>query len=578
MRRNRWILAIFATGTALAIGCCAFTYWLSTQKFACPRWALDCSVSDFVRRIAGSLNQVQGIVGAVFTVSIAMMAHATYQLAETTLWPALTSTAFSLCDIDNYVALTRGSLTASPMALSRARGVGQVTVLLAVTLIGMLRFADSVIVGYAYSLTNVTTTFKSNYTSGGGLGLTFDGFQSNPPGMLPGAAGAAASIYTSWASGLSSEPLPDLRQFVIDRANLSAVGNFSAFAVEAYTDITCSPWPIEIARETKDKLYVEANMSQDALEVRQQPMLTLWVDRWRNVSAARAVTTIMFAAINGTIEGGFKNGPTDAMRELGYTNGVSSVACDVDVGLRDGTVCTHSDPASCPPPKMILSELETIGPPQCDGKDKNMYCISVWLAAAVNTYGVSIYGTQPMFSPPFRSGDIRQPRQLLNTTTPLPLAWTSTASSGTSYDWTQETLKNFVQVGSGALAMTITRHFLKDSGDLESTLVMSRLKTSRSLLMFLSPGLVMASLVVVAVMSKVMYKATNVPDVRSGATSEIILGSQSNDIRKYVGMVRASAMSRGAFSRLRVRYGIVAEGTEGLAHTKHVAAFPKREK
>ena len=535
-------------------------------------------MSDFVKKIARSLNQVQGIVGAVFTAAVAMMAHAAYQLAETTLWPALTSTAFSLCDIDNYVASTRGTLTASPWALSRARGVGQITVLLVVTLVSMLRFADSVIVGYAYSLTNVTTTFKSNYTSGGGLGLTYDGFQSNPPGMLPGAAGAAASTYTSFASGLSSEPLPDLRQYVIDRANLSVVGNFSAFAVEAYTDITCSPWPIEIAQETKDKMYVEANMSRDALEVRQQPMLTLWVDRWKNVSAARAVTTIMFAAINGTIEGGFKNGPTDLMQELDYTNGVSSVACDVDVELKDSTVCTHTDPTLCPPPKMILSELKTIGPPPCDGEGKNMYCISVWLAAAVNTYGVSIFGTQPMFSPPFRAGDIRQPRQLLNTTTPLPLAWTSTAGPDTSYDWTQETLKNFVKVGSGALGMTITRHFLKDSGDLESTLVVPRLKTSRIFLMFLSPSLVMASLAVVAVMSKLMHRATNVPEVRSGATSDIIVSSQSNDIRKYVGMVRTNAMSRGAFSRLRVRYGIVAEGTEGLAHTKHVTALPKRKK
>ncbi|KIW30720.1 uncharacterized protein PV07_02426 [Cladophialophora immunda] len=567
---NPLIPIVFAIGTAFAVGCFAFTHWLGTQKFVCPDWALDCSVSEFLAKVVAHLGQVQGIITAVYTASVAMMAYATFQVAETTLWPALTKRTFSLCDMDQYLALTRGSLAASPRALWHARGaLGPAAVLLTVTVIALLQLASSIFVGHAYSTTNVTTTYYSNHSDGGGMGLPFDGFQMNPPGMLPGAVGDAVSIYTSWANGLSSEPMPDQRNFIIDRANLSAVGAFSAYAIESHTTISCSAVPINITSEYSDIFTVKANMSATDLWIRQQPQLSLWVDRWRNLSDTRAVTTMMFAAINGTIEGGHKNGPTEVMLELGYIEGVSSLACDIDVELKDSVVCTWKDQSKCPPPSMTLSKLETLGQP-CSG------CISVWLAAAVEVYGVSIYGTQPMFYPTFTDPGVLAPAQLGNLTATLPVAWTSVSTSPTSYAWPQKVLRNFVEVGSGAIAMTIMRHFPNESGILESQLPMLRLQARRSWLLFLPPALVLVSVLLVAALSGVMHADANLAHVRLGTTSEIVLNSQTEDIKSVVNDARKSATTRDALSRLRVRYGIVAEGGAGLARRDHVTSFQNR--
>ncbi|EXJ66497.1 uncharacterized protein A1O5_10166 [Cladophialophora psammophila CBS 110553] len=560
------ISIVFSIGTAFAIGCFAFTHWLGTQKFVCPDWALDCSVSEFVAKVVAHLGQVQGLITAVYTASVAMMAYATFQVAETTLWPALTAKTFLLDDIDLYLALTRGSLTASPWALWHARGLGPVAVLLTVTFIALLQLTSSIFVGHVYSTTNVTTTYYSNHSAGGGMGLAFDGFQMNPPGMLPGAAGDAVSIYTSWANGLSSEPMPDQRNFIIDRANLSAVGAFSAYAIETHTNISCSASPINITSEYSDMFTVQVNMSATDLWVRQQPQLSLWVDRWRNLGDTRAVTTMVFAAINGTIEGGHKNGPTEAMLELGYIEGVSSLACDIDVELKDSVVCTWEDQSKCPAPSMTLSKLETLGQP-CSG------CISVWLAAAVEVYGVSIYGTQPMFYPTFTDPGVLAPKQLGNLTATLPVAWTSVSTNPTSYNWPKEVLRNFVEIGSGALAMTIMRHFPNESGILESKLPMLRLDASRSWLLFVPPALVLASVVLVAALSGFMHAEANLANVRMGTTSEIVINSQTEDIRSVVNEARKSSTARDELSKLRVRYGTVAEGGAGLARRDHVTSF-----
>ncbi|OAP64051.1 hypothetical protein AYL99_00023 [Fonsecaea erecta] len=563
---NPTIPIVFGIGAAFAVGCFAFTHWLGTQKFICPEWALDCSVSEFLAEVVAHLGQVQGIITAVYTASVAMMAYATFQVAETTLWPALTQKTFSMSDMDHYLALTRGSLTASPRALWHARGLGPLAVLFTATVIALLQLANSIFVGHAYSTTNVTTTYYSNHSDGGGMGLPFDGFQMNPPGLLPGAAGDAVSVYTSWANGLSSEPMPDQRNFIIDRANLSRVGAFSAYAIEKHTIISCSATPINITSEYADMFTVQANMSATDLWIRQQPQLSLWVDRWRNLSDTRAVTTMVFVAINGTIEGGYKNGPTEVMLELGYVEGVSSLACDIDVELQDSVVCTWKDQSKCPPPSMTLSKLESLAQP-CAG------CISVWLAAAVEVYGVSIYGTQPMFYPTFTDPGVLAPAQLGNLTAALPVAWTSVSTSPTSYNWSQKMLRNFIEVGSGAMAITIMRHFPNESGILESRLPMLRLDASRSWLLFLPPALVLVSIVLVAGLSGFMHAEANLAHVRRGTTSEIVVNSQTEDIKSVVNEARKSATTRDALSRLRVRYGVVAEGSAGLARGDRVTPF-----
>lgn len=557
-------------GLSLACGCFGFTEWLSRQIFVCPDWALDCTVSDFVHKIVTHLGQVQGIVTAVYAVAIAMMSHTAYQIAETTIWPALTATTLSMRDIDRYLSLTRGSLAASPQALWHARGSSSVAIVLStVTVIAVLQLTSSIIVGHAYSVTNVTTIYHSNHSTGGGIGLAFDGYQMNPPGTLPGAAADALSIYTSWANGISAEPMPDQRSFIIDRANLSVVGDFSAYAIQSHMNITCSSSPIRIVEEYSDIFTVNATMSDIPLEIRQQPMLALWVDQWTGLSNTRAITTLIFAAVNGTIEGGFKNGPSDTMSDLGYVQGISSLACDVDVELTDSIICTWKDETKCPEPSTTLSELATLGQP-CEG------CISVWLAAAIEVYGVSVYGTLPMFQPTLPNSGVLVPEQLGNFSHNLPTAWTST-SSNASQAWSQDVLRNFIDVGSGALATTIMRHFPNTTGTLESRLKMSRLETGRSWLLLFPPGFVLVTVVLVTVVSEIMYSASNLAHVRFGTIGEILFNSQTDDIAAVVDKARKSPEGGGGdggrLETLRVRYGVTSDGFPGLAHKNNVSQF-----
>lgn len=325
---NPLTFSTLLAGTLIAGSCFGFTCWLSKQVFQCPAWALRCSLSDNVQLFANHLNQVQGVVGAIFSLAIAMMAYATCQLAETTLWPALAKNSFSLSNIDYYLATTRGSLSAAPVALIRAREIGHISVLLIVTLTGVLQLANSVVVGHAYSLSNMTTTYYSNHSSGGGIGVGFS--QTNPPGLLSGAVGEAVSTYNSWSNELSAEPLPDYRQYIFDRANLSNVGNFSAKAILADMSVDCFPQPINITAIESDLFWVSvAQPSWNDVLLRIQPKLTVWVDRAGDTSNTSAIVRVMFLAMGGTLENGYQN---DA--EIGYES-VSSLACNVSVELQD---------------------------------------------------------------------------------------------------------------------------------------------------------------------------------------------------------------------------------------------------
>ncbi|KAK5117479.1 hypothetical protein LTR85_008864 [Meristemomyces frigidus] len=557
---NPVILVALTLGTCGTLGCFAFTFWLSQQLFNCPDWALYCSVSERVRWMSQHLNQVQGVLSTVFGVFMSMVAYAAYQIAETTIWPALTRRTFTLRDIDRYLATSRGAYTSSPAALWHARGGYHVSVLVIVTLTALLLEANSVIVGHAFSLVRVPTTFYSNHTAGGGTGFGFT--QLNPPGMLPGAIGNAFPVYNAWANGLSSEPMPDQRHYIVDRSNLTHIGNFSVHAVEAQKQINCSSMPINITQDVQDAEYADAyfyvatSLGED-VQLRLQGQMTLWVDQWEKLDNSSATTRIVFAAINGSIEGGADNQATDTMLEYGYT-GISSLACDVRISLADSTLRVPQNQSGNS--NATLSSLATL-----NGDDT--YRDAVWLAAVLTTFGVSVYGCQPMFSPGTALG---------NETLALPIAYTSWAATTTPVAWTKATLTNFIEVGSGALGMVFTRSWEKSTETLVSTQKTQRLHPTRPYFLLIPLALVLGSVLLQALVSTLMYRSSDVAVTRLGSTSEIIVSGETNDMKAAVEEARKGSHPSDELVHLRVRYGMVAEGYDGLARKERLTSFPKK--
>lgn len=117
------------------------------------------------------------------------------------------------------------------------------------------------------------------------------------------------------------------------------------------------------------------------------------------------------------------------------------------------------------------------------------------------------------------------------------------------------------------------RHFPIDSSILESTLLVQRLDPGRTWILLMPPALTLGSVLVVGLLSFFMYRASRIPTVRLGTTSEVVISSQTKDINAIVREARTSSSSTPMLSRLKVRYGIVAEGFDGLARKEGVVPF-----
>jgi hypothetical protein len=252
----------------------------------------------------------------------------------------------------------------------------------------------------------VPTRLLSNHTTEAGIGFPFN--QTNPPGPMPEAIGYAYNLYSAWSFGQSSEPLPELRKFILDRSNLSSIGKFSVKAVETRKTVNCSAHPIEVIGDLQtDKtgsfnmFYNVATSSMGNVQLRAQTQLTLWVDQITGLSDSRAVTRVMFAALGGDIEGGHENALYDRLKHFCvdscYTPGIkccssiSSLACDIDIELFDGLACTN--PSECDNVNTTLTSMETLRTPWQPWA-RYTWEIAAYMAAAPTVFGLSVYGRQ----------------------------------------------------------------------------------------------------------------------------------------------------------------------------------------
>ncbi|CZT25538.1 uncharacterized protein RCC_11271 [Ramularia collo-cygni] len=572
---NVTIPLAFFIGTGGAIACFCFTYWLSNQIFDCPDWALDCSVSSFVTTLHDEIALVQGITSTIYGICMSCMAYATYQLAETTIWPTLTQRTFDLDTIDRYLSTTRGSIASAPLAVLHSRRFNKLAVLLAVTILSLLLKADATVVGYAFNIGTVPTTLTSSQKTQGGIGLAFR--QMNPPPSLPGAVTVAITNYQTWAYNQVEEPMWQQREFMIDRRQLLALGNFTAKAVKVDMKQNCSAWRTDLSGELHrvngDKQWkVATNMdkfSDSSVSLRLHSELTVWVDHYRKNGDASATTRLVFAAINGDIEGGYLNIPPSESEM--YTDGVeaiSTLACDVNVQLVDSSVCTYPTPDLCPSwnQDKPLSDLTNLKSPGRMGPIGH-WQTAVWLGAMASLVGISVSGAQPLFE----AGPALSSQNNIT----LPIPWTSDVSQRPypAYSWTHSQLNAFVNTSAGALTTAITKRWESDPITIQSSKLLNRMQTSRSYLMLLPVAMTLASLAAMLVLTKTMHRSCKVDVIRLGNTTEMIDSTQSLDMADVVEQARKSLDTRKALSKVRVRYGFLAQGGIGLAETTKVTAL-----
>ena len=559
------IIIALSLGTAGAAACLGFTYWLSKQVYDCPEWSLYCEVSQNGKWMYERLGQVQGFVSALYGFFIAMLAYVGHRLAETSLWPAMTKRSFRMTDIDYFLEAARGSLPSVPFAIWHAftGGIYYLIVVLVVGSLPVLLLFTSIFVGHAYTLVRVPTLYFSNHTIGAGTGFAY----SPPPQSAPAAVGQANAIYQSWSNAMSVEPMIEQRNFVLDRINISSIGDTSIKAIEVKINKNCSGFPINVDDYGDGVIVVNTTMYGE-LGVRMQPQLALWVDNYWNLSNTRAVTRLVFAALNGTIEGGHPNAPTKDMTSTNY-NGISSLAYDVDVDIVDSEFCM----GGCAANLATLSSLETLSAPDAavwSPPPRVLWGVSVWLAAVTTTYGVSVSETQPLFD----KGPI-----LNNTNFSLPVPYTTSTSTSGSPVWSQANLSNFINVASGALGISMTRNWqLNITGNVtvESYLDMPRLATQRTYVLIAPICLSLGAIVVLAITSALLYRSANVSEVRMGKSAELTISTQSTEIRLIVEEVRKGFKPMSALERMPLRYGIVADGHDGLGAKGKVRTFPLR--
>jgi hypothetical protein len=441
----------------------------------------------------------------VHGIGLAFLAVIAKSLAEAAIWPTLARRPYRLEYIDTHLHAIRGSVPSIFRALVHTRDQFAFVTLACIAVVAVLSQLDRVLMGQAFAIHNGTTTYKSGYHSGGGIGLPI--FQAQHNGHIPGPATYASSYYTSWSNNLSTEPLPELRDFIVDRYNLSAIGgDFTISGLKAEKTISCSSRPLTILGESEGVFNATASDTSSSVTLRIQSRLSCWMDAREFQSPTSTVVTLIFAAINGTIEGGASTQPTDTMIEDNYTE-ISSVACTVAVNLVQATVALGSDS-----PNVIANVSSTsnvVGPQTHEPLNKKgggLGEVAAWLGGSVAALGASVYGAQPMFQ---AQG---QPNQTL-----LPTTYTTTElslSPSDNNDWTLATIEQFINVSSGALALAISKQWATETTTVYSNLPVPSLSTGRSYLL-LAPAAVMVVLILtLLVLDGCIHRITRTPRMR----------------------------------------------------------------
>ncbi|KAK0612094.1 hypothetical protein B0T14DRAFT_440465 [Immersiella caudata] len=553
------LLAAFGAGAIFVIVAIVYTSTLGRKVLDCTSWATSCDKAD--GWTIENLGTVQGIITLIYFIGVASLAFVALAMCEAAIWPLLTRQSFSIGQLEAFLSVTRGSVLSVPVAALSVRRVATGLVLLAAVAAMLIPLASAPLVGFAYTPTWEPMNLESNYSSAGRITEMYA--QTAPPTSV--IAGVLAE-YHSWSMDPSSEPLPEYRDWYVDRETLGQRGGFSANAVKLDTTITCAPfrtqqlqrdgmlWNAFVTKmnRTNSNNAVAGNKNSSAeVWVRGFPQLTLWADDFTFLSPTRTRTTLVFAALNGTIDKGLWSPfvhPDIA--------GVSAIACDIDITALDSVLTIGQPPSVDPLPTLSsLSNIRLSAAPNNTAINE----LLLWFTIAPLLTAPSVDGAQPLFSN--------------STTTVRPIAFTgSSPLPDTTNTWTTDGITTFIRIAIGALAQTTSSPYLAspDGAPTQITLTTStpvkKLSPSRALLLIILPVLLLAIAAAVATWSFLVHKREGIPVMRMMGLAEVLKSAQTRNLRDQAATDAAKTYLPSELgAKVRVRFGVDKDGMAGLA-------------
>ncbi|KAF2636557.1 hypothetical protein P280DRAFT_522190 [Massarina eburnea CBS 473.64] len=257
---NWFIILAFLGGLICTISVFFYIWWISGQRYNCPDWAQNCTVERSILYYRHNSTIIQGALTTTYSIGLAALLCTTCALAEAAIWPLLNQRPYTFAQLDTYLAASRGSLVQQVLAIRPAfRTINGSVLLLCIFICTALHPLGATIVGYSLSLPNGTLyDMQSNHSTTATTGFKFHQRTGGSP-PLTGAIMTATNLVPTWSNGLADEPLPQYRDYLVNRKDLAKVGNTSAHAIKMEKSIQCSPFTI---RDFKDvgSLYFETSI------------------------------------------------------------------------------------------------------------------------------------------------------------------------------------------------------------------------------------------------------------------------------------------------------------------------------
>ncbi|PVI01891.1 hypothetical protein DM02DRAFT_627221 [Periconia macrospinosa] len=509
--------------------------WLSFQTYECPDWALKppCHVRGSVQYYKDHTTLLQGIISTIYSIGLAALLYTTYLLGETTIWPIFQQHEHTLRQFNTYLLAARGSLASQSLALVTGRSFGAGLMILCVSLSVLLHTLSSTFVGAALETYDLPINgMKSSIPTRPGIGPGFEQVYPSPR-VIPWAATKAFSMMSSWSKNLATEPLPEFREYLVDRTALAKIGQMKATAVRMKKNVTCRGHSVITKgfNKTDGAFSVDPSKpdrSIQSVRFRRQLMLSTWVDGVTTYddNPNRSTTTVIFANINGDIEGG-NTYPLDKA----YT--ISALACDIDIELVDDIM----EIGDSNPPLGDLGSLNDMSPP--GGKVSNL---TTWLGAATTIFGVTIAGAQPMFE-----------------TTPTGFGFYTTSTHGVNASrWSAHDVHKFINMTTGAFAMSMVGWWDHDAprkfSNITSTYRSKIMDHQRSYILLAPIAGILAATMFLAGISMYMHHFLDIPVMRQATITDILLSSQTESIRETACEYAKDPIGSLHLSKMKVRY------------------------
>ncbi|KAJ9614465.1 hypothetical protein H2200_002602 [Cladophialophora chaetospira] len=509
-----------STAVIAAILCClvvtAYSHWLSKQILVCPDWAIQCTTSKFLRMNATNLAIIQGIASIAYSIGLPATAYGTKCVAESAIWPLLSQQYFSIDEINTYLSAARGSVPSTAMSWRMVSTKNTALVLLLSAITTLTPLVAAPLVGIVFARGNVSMDFQSNYTVANGIGRIY--VETNPPV----AVGAVSQVsYVSWSLGLSPEPLPIYRHWVIDRSALFARGNMSVRAVKAEIEITCQGTNITEISSTNSTAMSSTRMaehtwrqmnSSDHVQVQLGKAVTVWVHDFSFDNANKSSADLVLAAFNGSMAGG-----TETTLSNGWT--VSAIICKVGVEFVDKDLDIGDSPPSTTIRPVLSSNEKTAVP----GKGENatgpttLNENALWFAVAPLLVTTCVNGSQPLF---YRSDNMS-----------LPAAYTRAPYAShvePEYSWSSADVKHFIETAVGAVAQASSMNNANGSTIITSRASTRKLHEGRAVYLTLPMLVIVAGQAVLLYWSAHMHRTEQLPIMRMASVSEILKSAQTD--------------------------------------------------